>query len=152
MEGKMITKLPLKKVLVTASVVMTAFAGTMYTEAKAQAIDEIVVTSQKRAAGISVQDIATSVTAVNAELIDANAIDLTDVGRLAPNATLHPSATFTAAPNFIIRGVGVSGTTRSLDPAVGTIVDGVYLGFQLAQILICLTESQLKSLEVHRVL
>ena len=63
--------------------------------ANAQAIDEIVVTSQKRAAGISVQDIATSVTAVNAELIEAtDSIDLTDVGRLAPNATLHPSATF----------------------------------------------------------
>ena len=125
-------KLPLKKLLVSASVLMTAFAGAIYSEAKAQAIDEIVVTSQKRAAGLSVQDIATSVTAVNAELIDAsNAIDLTDVGRLAPNATLHPSATFTAAPNFIIRGVGVSGTTRSLDPAVGTIVDGVYLGYPI---------------------
>lgn len=126
------TLLPLKKVLVCALVLMTAFAGVMFTEANAQTIDEIVVTSQKRAAGLSVQDIASSVTAVNAELIDAaNAIDLTDVGRLVPNATLHPSATFTAAPNFIIRGVGVSGTTRSLDPAVGTIVDGVYLGFPI---------------------
>ena len=124
------TLLPLKKVLVFASVLMTAFAGAMFTEAKAQAIDEIVVTSQKRAAGISVQDIATSVTAVNAELIEAtDSIDLTDVGRLAPNATLHPSATFASTPNFIIRGIGVSGTTRSLDPAVGVIVDGVYLGF-----------------------
>ena len=124
------TSLPLKKVLVCASVLMTAFAGAMFTEAKAQAIDEIVVTSQKRAAGLSVQDIATSVTAVNAELIEAtDSIDLTDVGRLAPNATLHPSATFASTPNFIIRGIGVSGTTRSLDPAVGVIVDGVYLGF-----------------------
>ena len=77
--------LPLKKVLVFASVLMTAFAGAMFTEAKAQAIDEIVVTSQKRAAGISVQDIPTSVTAVNAELIEAtDSVDLTDVGRLAP--------------------------------------------------------------------
>ncbi|ERL46539.1 putative FxsA cytoplasmic membrane protein [Candidatus Micropelagos thuwalensis] len=126
----MITKLPLKKVLVSASVLMTAFAGAMYSEAKAQAIDEIVVTSQKRAAGISVQDIATSVTAVNADLIEAtDSIDLTDVGRLAPNATLHPSATFASTPNFLIRGIGVSGTTRSLDPSVGVIVDGVYLGF-----------------------
>ena len=121
----MITKLTLKKVLVSASVLMTAFAGAMYTEAKAQAIDEIVVTSQKRAAGISVQDIATSVTAVNAELIEAtDSIDLTDIGRLAPNATLHPSATFASTPNFLIRGIGVSGTTRSLDPSVGVVVDG----------------------------
>ena len=124
------TKLTLKKVLVSASVLMTAFAGAMLAEAKAQAIDEIVVTSQKRAAGISVQDIATSVTAVNAELIEStDSIDLTDVGRLAPNATLHPSATFASTPNFLIRGIGVSGTTRSLDPSVGVIVDGVYLGF-----------------------
>ena len=126
------TKLPLKKVLVFASVSMTAFAGAMFTEAKAQAIDEIVVTSQKRATGISVQDIATSVTAVNADLIEAtDSIDLTDVGRLAPNATLHPSATFASTPNFLIRGIGVSGTTRSLDPSVGVIVDGVYLGFPM---------------------
>ena len=126
------TKLPLKKVLVSASVLMTAFAGAMYTEAKAQAIDEIVVTSQKRAAGLSVQDVATSVTAVNADLIEAtDSIDLTDVGRLAPNATLHPSATFCIYTNFIIRGIGVSGTTRSLDPSVGTIVDGVYLGYPI---------------------
>ena len=124
------TKLPLKKVLVFASVLMTAFAGAMFTEANAQAIDEIVVTSQKRATGISVQDIATSVTAVNADLIEAtDSIDLTDVGRLAPNATLHPSATFASTPNFLIRGIGVSGTTRSLDPSVGVIVDGVYLRF-----------------------
>jgi iron complex outermembrane receptor protein len=99
-------------------------------DANAQTIDEIVVTSQKRATGISVQDIASSVTAVNAELIEAtDSIDLTDIGRLAPNATLHPSATFASTPNFLIRGIGVSGTTRSLDPAVGVIVDGVYLGF-----------------------
>ena len=124
------TKLPFKKVLVSAAVLMTAFAGVLNTEAKAQAIDEIVVTSQKRAAGISVQDIATSVTAVNADLIEAtDSIDLTDIGRLAPNATLHPSATFASTPNFLIRGIGVSGTTRSLDPSVGVIVDGVYLGF-----------------------
>ena len=48
---------------------------------------------------------------------------------MVPNATLHPSATFAGTPNFLIRGIGVSGTTRSLDPTVGIIVDGVYLGF-----------------------
>ena len=122
--------LPLKKLMLGAFGFLLAPAMFLSVGANAQAIDEIVVTSQKRAAGISVQDIATSVTAVNAELIEAtDSVDLTDVGRLAPNATLHPSATFASTPNFIIRGIGVSGTTRSLDPAVGVIVDGVYLGF-----------------------
>lgn len=98
--------------------------------ASAQTVDEIVVTSQKRASGLSVQDIASSVSAVNSEKMElTQSIDLTDIGRLAPNATLHPSATFASTPNFLIRGIGVSGTTRSLDPTVGIVVDGVYIGY-----------------------
>ncbi|MEM7610409.1 MAG: TonB-dependent receptor [Pseudomonadota bacterium] len=93
-------------------------------------IEEIVVTSQKRAEGVSVQDLSGAVTAVDESLIDNTfSVDLVDVGRLVPNATLHPSATFAATPNFFIRGIGVSGTTRSLDPAVGVFVDGMYLGY-----------------------
>ena len=67
-------------------------------------IEEIIVTSQKRAQGLSVQDIPTSVTAFNEDLINSSqAVDLTDIGRMAPNATLHPSATFASTPNFLIR-------------------------------------------------
>ena len=93
-------------------------------------IDEIVVTSQKRVNAIAAQDLPVSVTAINEDLIiKSDSLDLTDIGRMVPNATLHPSATFAGTPNFLIRGIGVSGTTRSLDPTVGIIVDGVYLGF-----------------------
>jgi len=93
-------------------------------------IEEVVVTSQKRANAVSVQDVPTAITAVNeATIIATQSVDLTDIGRVAPNAILHPSATFTATPNFFIRGVGVSGTTRSLDPAVGVVLDGVYVGY-----------------------
>ena len=93
-------------------------------------IEEIVVTSQKRANAIAAQDLPASVTAISEKLIiESEALDLTDIGRMVPNATLHPSATFAGTPNFLIRGIGVSGTTRSLDPTVGIIVDGVYLGF-----------------------
>ena len=93
-------------------------------------IEEIVVTSQKRANAIAAQDLPVSVTAISEKLIiESDSLDLTDIGRMVPNATLHPSATFAGTPNFLIRGIGVSGTTRSLDPTVGIIVDGVYLGF-----------------------
>ena len=93
-------------------------------------IEEIVVTSQKRANAIAAQELPVSVTAINEQLIiNSESLDLTDIGRMVPNATLHPSATFASTPNFLIRGIGISGTTRSLDPAVGVIVDGVYLGF-----------------------
>ncbi len=93
-------------------------------------IEEIIVTSLKRANGIAAQDLPVSVTAISEQLIlESESVDLTDIGRMVPNATLHPSATFASTPNFLIRGIGISGTTRSLDPAVGVIVDGVYLGF-----------------------
>ncbi len=116
-----------KKALVGAFALVFFFSHTTWSD---DFIEEIIVTSQKRAQGLSVQDIPTSVTAFNEDLINSSqAVDLTDIGRMAPNATLHPSATFAATPNFLIRGIGVSGTTRSLDPAVGIIVDGVYLGF-----------------------
>ena len=109
------------------------FKSVAYTqEASSQVsdIEEIVVTSQKRANAIAAQDLPASVTAINEDLIiRSDSLDLTDVGRMVPNATLHPSATFAGTPNFLIRGIGVSGTTRSLDPTVGIIVDGVYLGF-----------------------
>lgn len=96
----------------------------------AQQIDEIVVTSQKRSAAVSVQDISAAITAVDAGKIEATqAVDLSDIGRLAPNAALHPTATFTGASNFFIRGMGVTGSNRTLDPAVGVIVDGIYLGY-----------------------
>tara|TARA_B110000503_G_scaffold59662_1_gene95071 strand:+ start:1479 stop:3767 length:2289 start_codon:yes stop_codon:yes gene_type:complete len=117
--------------LLTLSLISSSF--NLFAQAAApesRYIEEIVVTSQKRVKAISVQDIPASVTAFNEELIIASeALDLTDIGRMAPNATLHPSATFAGTPNFLIRGIGVSGTTRSLDPTVGVIVDGVYLGF-----------------------
>ena len=104
--------------------------GIQAQDAENSDIEEIIVTSLKRANGIAAQDLPVSVTAISEQLIiDSESIDLSDIGRMVPNATLHPSATFASTPNFLIRGIGVSGTTRSLDPAVGIIVDGVYLGF-----------------------
>lgn len=112
--------------LATSAVLAVAAAA----PAAAAELEEIVVTSTKRTDALSVQELAAAVTAVSAEtLATIQAVDLSDVGRLAPNAVLHPSATFTATPNFFIRGIGVSGTTRSLDPAVGVIVDGIYIGY-----------------------
>ena len=114
-------------------VIILNFKSTAFTQEASNQIsdiEEIVVTSQKRANAIAAQDLPVSVTAINEQLIlESESVDLTDIGRMVPNATLHPSATFASTPNFLIRGIGISGTTRSLDPAVGVIVDGVYLGF-----------------------
>ncbi len=106
------------------------------TLAAEEQIEEVLITSQKRAEGISVQDVPIAVTAVNEALIARTfAVDLADVGRLAPGAMLAPSSTFASFPNFFIRGIGISGSTRSLDPAVGIFVDGVYLGYPVGTVV-----------------
>ncbi len=120
----------MSKYRVRNAVAALALLSTGTSIAAAQQIDEIVVTSQKRSAAMSVQDISAAITAVDAGKIEATqAVDLSDIGRLAPNAALHPTATFTGAANFFIRGMGVTGSNRTLDPAVGVIVDGIYLGY-----------------------
>ena len=51
-------------------------------------IEEIIVTSLKRANGIAAQDLPVSVTAISEQLIiDSESIDLSDIGRMVPNAT-----------------------------------------------------------------
>ena len=47
------------------------------------------------------QDLPVSVTAISEKLIiDSDSLDSIDIGRMVPNATLHPSATFAGTPNF----------------------------------------------------
>ena len=39
---------------------------------------------------------------------------------------LDTSATFVGYPNFYIRGIGVNGSTRTADPAVGIFLNGIF--------------------------
>lgn len=91
-------------------------------------LDEIVVVARKRAAGESLQETPLAATAFGAQqLQEAQVEDLTDVGRLAPSVTLQPSSQ-RGVQNFAIRGMGVSGSTPSDEPAVGIFQDGIYWG------------------------
>src|SRR5690606_9294255 len=87
-----------------------------------------VVTGRKRARSEALQETPVSITALSsAQLERAVSKDLTDVGRMTPNASLQPSAQ-RGVQNFAIRGMGVSGSTPSDEPAVGIFQDGVYWG------------------------
>ena len=91
-------------------------------------IEDIVVTGRKRARSEALQETPVSITALSsAQLERAVSKDLTDVGRMTPNASLQPSAQ-RGVQNFAIRGMGVSGSTPSDEPAVGIFQDGVYWG------------------------
>ena len=95
----------------------------------ADLLDEIVVTATKKQDAENVQDIALSVSAFNANTLDAlNIQDLQDLTFSAPNASLDGVGSFRGFANFSIRGLGVTSSIPSIDPSVGVFVDGVFLG------------------------
>ena len=94
----------------------------------AQVIEEVVVSARKREENI--QDVGIAVSALSqAEIEDAFARDLRDLVYVSPNLVLDDTA---QGPGGVaaayIRGIGVSEVEKNFDPAVGVVVDGVFLG------------------------
>lgn len=98
-------------------------------------LEDIVVTAEKRAAGESVQRVPVAITAVSGEALkEAHISDLQEVGKLVPGAQLNDPAV-PGFSNFFIRGVGLNGSVRTIDPAVSVVVDGLPHEFQLGTVL-----------------
>ena len=77
-----------------------------------------------------VQDVPLAVTAFNAESLEALKVrDVQSLTYSAPNVSLDQIGTSRGTANFSIRGLGTNSSIPSIDPTVGTFVDGVYLGF-----------------------
>ncbi len=94
------------------------------------ALDQVVVTAQKRATNL--QDTPISVSVVDAEALkDRSAIS---IGSLSdgsiPSLRVTPFATRSSALNIGIRGIGASGDANqpARDAGVGVYVDGVFMG------------------------
>ncbi|PEQ11292.1 hypothetical protein B2G71_17140 [Novosphingobium sp. PC22D] len=97
---------------------------------------EILVYAQRKSRGEALQDVPMAITAVNSEALEqAHAVDIRDVGRLVPNAQLDGVGTFPGFANFFMRGVGVSTSVRSLDPAINIVQDGMVIGYQAGAVL-----------------
>jgi iron complex outermembrane receptor protein len=138
----------LRRLLAAAMCVVAGAPAIAQESADDALIDEVVVRAQKKAAGESVQDVPIAVSAFDEGTLERTfAIDLTDVGRLAPNVTLQPVSTFPNFANFTIRGIGVTTSIRTVDPAVNVYVDGIVMGFQAGTIL---DTFDMESIEVLR--
>ncbi len=110
--------------------------------------DEVLVTGTKKADAENVQDVPLAVTAYGADQLDA--LKVRDLGNLSysmPNVGLEDIGTSRGVANFAIRGLGVNSSIPSIDPAVGTFVDGVYLGQNAGVVL---DVFDLESVEVLR--
>jgi len=99
-------------------------------------LEEIVVTAQKKGTAESLQDVPLAITAFNGDMIeDLQVRTVNDLSYTTPNVAIDSSGTVKGLANFSIRGLGVTSSVPSLDPTVGTFVDGVYIGTNYGVIL-----------------
>jgi iron complex outermembrane recepter protein len=90
------------------------------------ALEEVVVTAQKRAQ--SLQDVPISVSAVGGEkLAEAGIENLQDLSAYVPNLKIVEGG---LVPQLYIRGIG-SGANQGFEQSVGTYSDGIYMGRSL---------------------
>jgi iron complex outermembrane receptor protein len=91
-------------------------------------LDMIVVTARKRTENL--QDVSASVTALSqAELARRFDSDVRDFANASPNVIIDDTQ---QGPGGVaattIRGIGVADVEKSVDPAVGVVLDEIYLG------------------------
>jgi len=129
------TKLATGTMLASAGLLFASVAHAQ-DDSESKYFDEIVVTAQKKADAENVQDVPIALTAFDGNTIDKLQIrDVNDLSYSVPNVSIDSSGTVKGLANFSIRGLGVTSSVPSLDPTVGTFVDGVYIGSNYGVIL-----------------
>ena len=90
-------------------------------------IEEIVVTAQRRAE--TAQDVPVALTVLTPEDLETKQIeDTLDLQQFVPNLNLATNTGTANAARIFLRGVGEDESRGAVEPAVGTYVDGVYIG------------------------
>ena len=119
------------KTLAAAGIAAAAMllAGNPTAQAQSTALEEIVVTAQKREE--SLQDTPVAVSAFTASAIENKGIeDISEVASFTPNLmfdTTSPVSGLSSGAVVFIRGIGNTDFSLTTDPGVGTYVDGVYM-------------------------
>ena len=115
--------------LAVVMICLSSFSFQSY--AQEGALEEIVVTAQKRSE--SMQDVPISIQVFTADEIERlNISNTIDLVRNVPNMIGINNVGLPQAASYFLRGVGQDESISSLDPAVGTFVDGVYISRQIA--------------------
>jgi len=118
--------------LPTALIVMTSVPALALAqsgqdeESSANAIEEIIVTAQRREQGL--QEVPMAISAFSGEqLAELQADNLDSLQGAVPNLNLVQGRGSNSSVNAFIRGVGQPDALQSFDPAVGIYLDDVYL-------------------------
>tara|TARA_R110001592_G_scaffold363372_2_gene686180 strand:- start:42949 stop:45201 length:2253 start_codon:yes stop_codon:yes gene_type:complete len=124
------------KLALAMAVAATSFPSAVSAiEGISNALEEIVVTARKREE--SLQDVGLAVSALSETEIDRTfARDLSDLAFMSPNLIIDDTAQGPGGVAAIfIRGVGAADVEKNFDPAVGVVVDGIFLGANAGSIL-----------------
>ena len=121
-------------VLVLANVAISLPSHAEEAQAARAVIEEIIVTSQKRAE--NVQDVPLAVTALTTELTQATVKTLVDLNGYAPNVVINRDPSRSGGSSITIRGVSPTRTDdNSFDAPIAVAIDGVFLGTNSGQII-----------------
>lgn len=101
-------------------------ATPVWAQERFPALEEVVVTAQKREQGYT--DVPVAVATVGGDAIDTAKLDnFQDLVQLSPSITFAPSQDMRGS-GVLIRGLGTTAFQVSVEPTVSTVVDGVVLG------------------------
>lgn len=105
----------------------------MPSAAQAQ-IDEIVTTAQRRSQ--STQDVPVAVTVLGTDDLEVKQIsDSLDIQNFVPNLNIGTNTGTANAARIFLRGIGEDESRGAVEPAVGTYIDGVYIGRLVGSLL-----------------
>ena len=90
-------------------------------------VEEVIVSARRRTE--SVQDAPVAVTAISpSQLEGAASPNIQDLEGLTPNLVIDANNVTPNSASIAIRGISFEDIEKSFDPAVGVLLDGVYLG------------------------
>ena len=116
-----------------ATAVLAAASGQAFAQSDKLALEEVIVTAQKREQ--SVQDIPIAVSAFDAATIERQRITrVTDISLYAPNVEIVNSPTNTTAATIAIRGASQINPAITWENSVGIYTDGVFMGKNLGSV------------------
>jgi iron complex outermembrane receptor protein len=114
--------------LIGVALVLTVAPARAQQSGDTLAIEEIIVTARKREENL--QDVGLSVSAFSKQEIENKfSTDVRDLVSISPNLVMDDTAQGPGGvASIYIRGIGVSEVEKNFDPAVGVVMDGIYIG------------------------
>lgn len=105
---------------------VTSGQGEQARQVSSARLEEVVVTSQRRAE--SLQDAPLSISAFSEEELELRQVArMDDLAMAVPNVVIEPTPSATNGAKVFIRGIGTDESLFTADPAVAIYIDDVYI-------------------------